>query len=235
MSDFIKFQEYLKKLRESYFNTLCAFYSFEALEELRSIKILDKKEAEENVEVMGKFKNFFVITRHALNVYFLIGLAKILDDAKQSLHLTKLINFANANKKKLNVSEFEKLNSNRAFLESLVLRYEEIKKEDFEKIERMLNETKGIRDKIKRYRDQNLAHEDLKKDEINISSIEVIKIFELVAEIFDIFSYKTDFSTTSYSHIKDECKRDTKNVIEYLKRFESYRLKEINKKYKITK
>jgi ferritin len=230
MSEFIKFQEYIKRLRDSYFYALCAFYSFEAMEDMKSIKILTKKQAEENVEVMQRFKNFFVITNHALNFYFLMELAKILDDAKQSLHLNKLINFANSNKKKINVSEFKKLNSDRAFLDNLIARYNEIEKEDIKKINDKLEKTKKIRDKIKRYRDQNLAHEDLRKEKINITSLEIIKIFELIAEILDIFSYKTDFSITSYTHVEDECKRDAKNIIKALKRFESYRLEEINKK-----
>ena len=233
-SEFAKFQEYIKRLRTIYFNTLCAFYAYEAIEELRAPNIVGKKKAEANVEILERFKNFFVIARHTLNFYFLMELAKILDDAKQSLHLTKLINFANSNKKKLNADEFKKLNQDRAFLQDLANRYKGMEKEDFEKIKKKLKETEKIRKKIKEYRDQNLAHEDLRKEKINISRIEVVKIFELIAEILDIFSNKTDFSTTSYSHIKSDCKRDTENVFEYLKRFEPYRLKEIEEKYKST-
>lgn len=232
-SEFVKFQEYLKRLRTIYFNALCAFYAYEAIEELKAPNIIGKKEAEANVVILNRFKNFFVIARHTLNFYFLMELAKILDDAKQSLHLTKLINFANSNKKKLNADEFKKLNSDRAFLQDLANRYEGVEKEDFKKIEKKLEETKNIREKIKKYRDQNLAHEDLKKKKVSISQAEVIKIFDLIAEILNIFSNKTDFSTTSYTHIESECKRDTKNVFEYLKRFEPYRLKEIEKKYRI--
>lgn len=229
--EFVKFQEYLKRLRTIYFNALCAFHAYEAIEELKAPNIIGKMEAEANVVILNRFKNFFVIARHTLNFYFLMELAKILDDAKQSLHLTKLINFANSNKKKLNVEEFKKLNLDRVFIQDLADRYEGVKKEDFEKIEKKLEETKNIREKIKKYRDQNLAHEDLKKERINISQAEVIKILDLIAEILNIFSNKTDFSTTSYSHIEGDCKKDTKNMFEYLKRFEPYRLKEIEEKY----
>ncbi len=232
-SEFVKFQEYSKRLRTIYFNALCAFYVYEAIEELKAPNITGKKEAEANVVILGRFKNFFVIMRHSLNFYFLMELAKILDDAKESLHLTKLINFANSNKKKLNANEFKKLNSDRAFLQDLANRYEEMKKEDLKKIEEKLEETKNIREKIKKYRDQSLAHEDLKKKKICISRAEVIKIFDLIAEILNIFSIKTDFSMTSYTNIEGECKKDTKNVLEHLKRFEPYRLKEIEKKYRI--
>ena len=232
-SEFVKFQSYLKRLRSIYFNALSAFYAFEAIEELKAPNIVGKDEAEENLAVMNRFKNFFVIARHTLNFYFLMELAKILDDARQSLHLAKLINFAKSNRKKLNVDEFEKLNSDRVFLKDLVNRYEGIEKVDFEKIEKKFKETEDIRERIRKYRDQNLAHEDLNKEDINISKEDVVKIFELVSEILNIFSNKTDFSITSYSHIEGACKDDTKNIFEYLKRFEPYRLKEIKEKYKI--
>lgn len=234
MSDeFIRFRDYLKKLRSIYFNALSAFYAFEAIEELRAPNIIGKEEAEANLVILNKFKNFFVITKHALNFYFLMELARILDDAPQSLHLNKLINFANSNNKKLNISEFKKVNSNRVFLDELACKYKGLEKGDFDKIKKQLEETLTIREKIKKYRDQSLAHEDLKKEMVNISKTEVIKIFKLVEEILNIFSNKTDFSVTSYSHIEVECKRDIGNIIEYLKRFEPYRLKEIEEKYKI--
>lgn len=229
-NEFIKFQDYLKRLRKMYFEALCAFCVFEAVEELKAPNISGGNEAEKNVAIVNKFKNFFIPVRRTLNFYFLMEIAKILDTAKQSLHLTKLINFA-SNNKKLGVKEFTKLNSDRAFLEDLAKRYEGIKKEDFEKIERNLEETKTIREKIKLYRDQNLAHEDINKEDVDISQEEIVKIFDLIAEILDIFSSKTDFSTTDYTAIIKGCKEDTKNVIEYLKRFEPYRLKEINDKY----
>ena len=230
-SEFVKFQEYSKRLRTIYFNALCAFYAYEAIEELITPNIVGKKEAEANVVILNRFKNFLVIARNTLNFYFLMELAKILDDARQSLHLTKLINFANSNKKKLSVNEFKNLNPDRAFLQDLANRYEGMEKEDFEKIEKRLEETKNIREKIKECRDQNLAHEDLKKKKVSISQTEIIKIFDLIAEILNIFSNKTDFSTTNYTHIEGECKRDTKNVFEYLRRFEPYRLKEIEKEH----
>lgn len=230
-NEFVKFREYLERLQSIYFNALSAFHVFESIEELKAPNIVGEEEAKENVRVVNRFKGFFIITRHTLKFYFLMELAKLLDDANQSLHLNKIINFAKSNKKKLNVDGFKKLNQDRAFLQELSKRYEGITKEDFKGIDKKLEETKNIREKIKDYRDQNLAHEDLKKKKIIISQGEVVKIFNLIAEILNIFSYKTDFSTTSYQFAKSDCKKDTKNVIEYLRRFEPYRKQEIEEKY----
>lgn len=229
-SNYVIFQKYLKRLRSTYFHALCAFYVFDAIDELKAPNIVGKKEADENVKTLNRFKNFFVITKYSLNFYFLMELAKILDDAPRSLHLNKLINFANSNRKKLSADEFKKINPDRAFLQDLLNRYEGVKKEDFEEISKKLNGIKKIREKIKKFRDQYLAHEDLKQEQVNISQEEVIKIFNLISDILNIFSKKTDFSTTRYSHIENDCKKDTKKVIEYLRKFESYILKEIAKR-----
>lgn len=217
-SEYVKFQTYLKRLRSIYLRAICAFHIFEIIEELKAPNIVGSEEAKENVALMRRFNNFFQITRHALNFYFLIDLARILDTAKQSLHLDKLINFASSNREKINVDEFKKNNQSRDFLEELASKYEGIKKEDLENIRASLENTKEIRDKLIKYRDQNLAHEDLNKKEISISSKEISKIFELIKKILNIFSYETDFSTTTYRYAVDGCIQDTKNIIESLKK-----------------
>lgn len=216
-NEFIKFQQYLKKLRSIYLRASCAFHIFDTIERLRAPNIIGKKKASENVKAMKRFNNFFVVTHHALNFYFLMELSRILDDAKQSLHLEKIINFAKSNKKKLNVDKFKEYNLGRNFLQELESRYEGIKKEDFEKINKMLEETKVLRKKITDYRDQNLAHEDLNKKKISISYEEVPKIFDLIKTILNIFSNRTDFSTTNYKQAEDECEEDTKRLLEHLK------------------
>lgn len=231
-NDFVKFQEYLKRLRSIYLHALCAFRVFDEMEKLRAPNIVGEKEAGENNEVINRFKSFFIISRESLNFYFLMELAKLLDDASQSLHLNKLINYVNSNKKKLNIEEFKKINSDRTYLDDLVDRYEGMTKEDFESINNKLEETKDIREKIKTYRDQNLAHEDLKKENVNLSYGDIEKIFNLLAEILNIFSNKMDFSSTDYSLAVDESRQDTRDVIEFLKRFEKYRIKEIEEEYK---
>lgn len=219
-SEYVKFQLYLKRLRSIYLKAICAFHIFETIEELKAPNIVGT-EASKNVATMCRFNNFFQVTRHALNFYFLIELARILDTTKQSLHIDKLINFAESNREKINVDEFKRNNQNRSFLQELANKYKGIKKEDLEHIKERLKETKLIRDKVIKYRNQNLAHEDLNKKEISISSKEIYKIFELIKEILNIFSYKTEFSTTTYKLAVDDSIRDTKNIISNLRKSSS--------------
>lgn len=221
-SEYVRFQLYIRRLRSIYLRAICAFHIFETIEELRAPNVVGKKEANENVTTMSSYNNFFQITRHALNFYFLIDLARMLDTAKQSLHLDKLINFAGSNRKKINVDEFKRNNQNRSFLQELANKYSGIQKEDLEHIKAKLEKTKLIIDKVIKYRDQNLAHEDLIKQKVNIPSKEIYEIFDLIAEILNIFSYKTEFSTTTYKLAVDDCIQDTKNIISNLKKSSEY-------------
>lgn len=56
--------------------------------------------------------------------------------------------------------------------------------------------------KLKTYRDENLAHEDKKKNEVKITIEEILKLFEVAKEILNILSYSTNFETTTYNHIE---------------------------------
>ena len=69
-----------------------------------------------------------------------------------------------------------------------------------------------------KYRDQNLAHEDVNKEKVDISSKEIYQVFDLIAEILNIFSYKTEFSTTTFKFAVDNSIQDTKSVIRNLKK-----------------
>lgn len=217
-SEYVKFQLYLKRLRSIYLRAICAFHIFETTEELIAPNIVGSKEAKENTATMSRFKNFFQVTRHALKFYFFIELARMLDTAKQSLHLDKLIIFAENNRKKINVDEFRKNNQDRSLLQELSSKYTGIKKGDLEHIKARLAETKPIRDKLIKYRDQNLAHEDINKEKVDISSKEIYQVFDLIAEILNIFSYKTEFSTMTSKFAVDNSIQDTKNVVRNLKK-----------------
>ncbi|MEO8582112.1 MAG: hypothetical protein ABI425_06110 [Patescibacteria group bacterium] len=216
MTQYSQFQAYLERLTSLYLRAVCAFHIFETLEELIAPNIVGK-EANKNVDIMNSFGGFFVITKHSLNFYFLTELARILDNHKKSLHIEKVIKYAETFQNDMNVEEFKKNNPNRTFLEELATRYKGIEKEDLEKINKMMEETKAIREKLKGYRDQNLAHEDIEKEKYKISRDEVVKLFDLIKQVLNTFSNKTNFSTTSYKMAIDDSIRDTKNLLNKLK------------------
>ncbi|OIO08503.1 hypothetical protein COS23_01825 [bacterium (Candidatus Moisslbacteria) CG02_land_8_20_14_3_00_36_53] len=227
--------EYLKNLRSRYFHALSAFYIYEGLLELSAPNIIGTKEAEENVKTLSRFKNFFIMSKEALRVYFFLELAKLFDESKQSLHINKIVNFAGSNIKSLSKNDFLEFHQGRTFISELFKQYKAIDKNDLIEIKNKIKKHEKTIKKLDDYRNQYLAHEDKKKKQISINSGEIQNLFKLIADILNLFSSRLDFSTTMYSHVEKECKEDTKRVVDYLKRFEPYRLKEIEKKYNLGK
>ena len=222
-------------LRSRYFRALSAFYVYERIRELGAPNIVGKKEASENIKVMNHFKNFFTIARESIRIYFLLELAKLFDDAQQSLHINKIISFSESNIKKLSRSEFLRFHQGqkREFLQELFKSYQELSSKDLKIVRSDLKKYEKIIKKIDNYRDQYLAHDDKQKTKININRIEIIKLFKVLKKILTLFTLRLDFSITYYDHVEKDCKRDTERVIKYLRRFEKYRLSEIEAKYKI--
>lgn len=226
---------YLKDLNSRYFHALSAFYVYEGLLELSAPNIISQKDAEENVKTLGQFKNFFVVSKEAVRVYFLLELAKLFDESKQSLHINKIINFAGSNIKRISKKDFLEFHQGRIFISELFQQYKAIDNNDLIEIKNRIKKHEKLIKKLGDYRNQYLAHEDKKKKKVIINSGEVKILFELLKEILNLFSSRLDFSITAYGHVERECKEDTKMVVEYLRRFEPYRLKEIEEKYNLSK
>lgn len=222
---------YLKNLHSRYFRALSAFHVYEGLLELTAPNIVGQKEAEQNVKTLNQFKNFFFVSKETLRTYFLLELAKLFDESKQSLHINKIVNFADSNIKKLSKDDFLEFHQGRAFVDELFKRYKAIDSDDLTETRNKLKKHAKIIEKLDDYRDRYLAHEDKQRKKINIIAGEIIKLFDLLKEILNLFSSRLDFSTTAYNRVEENCKHDTKRVIEYLRRFEKYRLKEIKEKY----
>jgi len=146
-----------------------------------------------------------------------------------------IVNFAGSNIKKLSQKDFLEFHQGRTFLSELFKQYKAMDNKDLAEIKNKISSHEKIIKKIDDYRNQYLAHEDKKKKEIIINSGEIQKLFKLIADILNLFSSRLDFSTTAWEHVEKECKGDTKRVVEYLKRFEPYRLQEIEKKYNLRK
>lgn len=225
---------YIKELHRRYFNALSAFFAYEALMEVTAPNIVGESKANENVKVVNHFKNFFLITKEALRVYFFLELAKMFDVSKQSLHINKIINFTESNLKHLTVEAFGEYNQDqdREFLEQLTEKYGGVDHIDLMKIRDTLAEHEETLERLETYRNKWLAHNDKKKLEPpKISGEEIKELFDLLAKILNSLSGKLNSESWSYSHIEDDVKHHTRLVIDHLRRFEPYRLKEIEDKY----
>ncbi|MFA6306624.1 MAG: hypothetical protein WCV70_02005 [Patescibacteria group bacterium] len=225
---------YIKNIEGRYFKALSAFHIFETLIELVDPSAVEQDTLEKNKKIIEKdFSSFFLPLKEALRVYFFLELAKFFDIADNSLHVTKIINYTQSNIAKLSVSDFAEYSQGQDpnFIAMLIREYKGVKYEDILAIQSDIEKNKEIIKRLKTYRDQYLAHDDIKKDEINITGEEIRKLFNIIEKIIDMFLSKLISTNIIYDNAKIDTKDKTKMVVDYLKRFEVYRLKEINELY----
>ncbi|MBC7836415.1 hypothetical protein H7X87_01400 [Acetobacteraceae bacterium] len=227
-ADFERLISYIENLKDRYYRALSAFHVYQTLHELNGIDVHGKKKAQQNVDTIIKYKNYFIVTKEATRVYFFLELAKLFDTSKQSLHINKVVNFTDANRKKLTAEEFISHNIDRHFAEELAAQYVGISGQDIKDIRQMLEDQKEVIEKLIVYRNSWLAHDDRNRPEtLDIYPQEIELLFEVLAKILNALSSKLNSTTSMWSHVKPDAQKDTSLVFEHLTRFEPFRLKEI--------
>ncbi|OGN06899.1 MAG: hypothetical protein A2750_03025 [Candidatus Yanofskybacteria bacterium RIFCSPHIGHO2_01_FULL_45_42] len=235
-SEFKTLMEYAKEMHHRYFRAISAFYALESLKEVRAPNIVGQSDAEENAKTMARYNGLFTPAEEALRVYFFLELAKMFDSSKQALHINKILNFTASNLKKLTVDAFKEYNRSqpRAFLETLVNEYKGMDHKELIAIKEMLNKHKTTLNKLETYRDKWLAHDDKKKPRLpSITGEEIRDLFEVLAKMLNIITGRLNSESWTYSHVEGDVKHHIKLVVDHLRRFEPYRLKEIEEKYQI--
>jgi len=235
-TEFKTLMEYAKEIHHRYFRAISAFYAFESLKEVRAPNIVGQSDAKENAKTMARYNGFFTPAEEALRVYFFLELAKMFDSSKQALHINKILNFTASNLKKLTVDAFKEYNRSqpRAFLETLVNEYKGMDHKELVAIKKILNKHKTTLNKLETYRDKWLAHDDKKKPKLpSITGEEIKDLFEVLAKMLNIITGRLNSESWTYSHVEGDVKHHIKLVVDHLRRFEPYRLKEIEEKYQI--
>lgn len=233
-TEFRTLMEYAKEMHHRYFRAISAFYAFEALKEVRAPNLVGQSDAEANAKTMSKYNGLFTPAEESLRVYFFLELAKMFDSSKQALHLNKILNFTASNLKKLTANAFEEYNQNqpRAFLNTLVKEYKGMDHKELVAIKKILENHKITLKKLDTYRNKWLAHDDIKKPKVpSITGGEIIALFEVLAKILNSITGRLNSESWTYSHVKDDVKHHVRLVVDHLRRFEPYRLKEIEDHY----
>ena len=237
-TEFKTLMDYAKEMHSRYFHTLSAFYAYEALCEITAPNIVGKYEAEENAKTIRRYNNFFLPARESLRVYFFLELAKMFDSSKQSLHINKILNFTESNITNLTLDAFKEYNQAqpRAFLEELVKEYKGINYADLVSIKALLDNHEVALNKLDVYRNKWLAHDDINKPELpSINQGEIKNLFKILAKILNTITSQLNSESWTYSHIENDVKHHTRLVIDHLRRFEPYHIKEIDEKQEIPK
>jgi hypothetical protein len=221
----------IRSLRERFYKAQCTFYAFEGLQELIARDVVGDDQAEKNNHTINTFDNFFIPTRESLRIYFFLELAKIFDASDQALHITKVVNYVETHRETLTA---EALKKHAGFFEErmvdkeMIDQYLGVKNEDLLEIRSLLAAHGKTIEELRTYRDSWLAHDDIQKPEPpRLDRPEIIGLFELLKKILNTLTGKLDSEGMTWDYVEGDVKRHTKLVIEYLQRFEPYRIKEI--------
>jgi len=239
---FKNIMDYARAMHHRYYRAFSAFHAYETLREAIAINTVGKLRAEENAKIIGDFRGFFFPAQEALRIYFFIELAKMFDSSQQALHINKILNFAESNLKDLTAEAFTEYNQDqsRVFIEELATNYRGIAYSDLVMLRDKINKHKNTINNLKTYRDKWLAHDDINKPEVPpITGEEIRDLFDILETILNFITGELNSESWTYSQAKDDAKHHTTLVIDYLRRFEPYRRREIEnelneemKKYK---
>ena len=159
---------------------------------------------EEAVGILNRYKGFFVPVRKSLHATMIMGFAKIFDSDKRTMSLRNLLRVAKENTADL-------------------VPYLEIS--DIERMTHKLSQHDAVLEKIKRLRDQHLAHLDAKPDpSLPLLIGDLDKLVENLEEVFNKFSQGHNRSIYSWSNQKERSSWETSEILRALKE-ESERLK----------
>lgn len=234
-TEFSNLFEYVKKLRSRYLLVLSAVNIYDCLSALLTQNKVGKKKALNNAKTINDFGYFFMTTKEASRCFFLIELAKFFDKPGRYKTLTifQVLEYSKNNINKLTKEHFQLYHKERQILRELFDNYKELSLSDLNKMSRKIESKKTIIRKLKDYRDQYLAHDDLEKIEVEITKKDVRQILSLLKSFIELFYFKLDFASNRYNNFTETPYRETERVIEYLQKGEKFSKKEFEEKYKI--
>ncbi|MDO8486415.1 MAG: hypothetical protein Q7S77_01815 [Candidatus Staskawiczbacteria bacterium] len=233
--EFSQLFEYIEKMRSRYLLVLSALNIYDCLVALLIHKKVGKKRALKNEKTIKNFGYFFMTTKESCRCFFLIELAKFFDKPSRHKTLTvyQVLDYAKKNINSLTKEHFQQYHQERKILRDISDGYKEFSLSDLTKISKKIDSKRGIIKKLKDYRDQYLAHDDLDKIKVDITKKDIRQILNLLKSFIELFYYKLDFASTRYNNFTETPYAETKLIVEHLQNYEKYRIKEIEGKYNI--
>jgi len=237
-----KNQEYAKlfsevqQIRKRYLTTLASYKVFQKFSKLAAPNIVGKKRAEENVKTFGHYLYFFTTVKEAARCYFLIELAKFFDPPKKRNETRTIfwaLNYATKNIHQLTKDNFLAFHEGREIIPEILATYKPLEKKDLQKFQKRLKRNADKISRLKTYRDQYLAHDDIKKIEVKITFGEMETLLRIVHDVIELFYNKLEFASNSYKNFEEEPVRDIERLVNDLAEHEKQKMEEIKRKYGI--
>ncbi len=232
--EFEKLFSEIQQMRKRCLRTLASHKMFQQFNKLSAINIVGKKKAERNAKTFNNYLYFFSTTKEASRCYFLIELAKFFDEPKirnQTRTVYWVLDFAKKNIHRLTKDDFLNYQSDRQIIPEILATYKPLELADLNKLRKRLKKNKDKITRLKKYRDQYLAHDDIKKIKVNITIRETDVLLRIVKDVIELFYNKLDFASNSYMNFEQEPIRDIERLFDNLAEHEKKRMEEIKRRY----
>lgn len=231
---FKKLHEYSNQLSNRYLLVLSSNKILNELNKMSVINIVGRKKAESNVKVFNQYRYYFLTSKEAVRCFLLIELAKFFDEdkRKQALSIQNVIHFAEKRIESFSTEEFIKFHKDRKIIPELFERFKPLSQTDLNIIKKRLIKNSDSIDRLKKYRDKFLAHDDTKKKIIIINKKDINILFKIIKNAIALFYNRLDFSSNSYMNYEEEPIKEINHLFNALNEHEEQRIAMIKEKYK---
>ncbi|MGJ6122308.1 hypothetical protein QN239_07005 [Mycolicibacterium sp. Y3] len=208
----------VERLRALHLKALGSYHALEEMLKFTAPNVVGQAEAHLNAQAAGRYAGFYNTALQALITESHISLAKIFDDHKDALHITKLFKYAVGNKRALIAKHEAKLVDPEA-AEELGEVYEGLSSKDQKEIESDLEQASDKIKRLKAVRDRKVAHEDLRGLD-TLDSVSFADLSDLIAlseEILNTISRKFYGNAAMFSPYGDQVVEETKAFLQLLR------------------
>lgn len=234
--EFEKLFSEVQQLRKRLLTTIASHKIFDQFNRVIATNIVGKRKAENNAKVFSNYVYFFSTTKEATRCYFLIELAKFFDTPKlrnETRSICWVLNYAKKNIHRLTKEDFLVYHDERQIIPEIFASYKQLEITDLKKFQKRLARNKDVIKRLKTYRDQYLAHDDIKKITVKLTVREMEVLLRIVRDVIELFYHRLEFASNSYRNFEEEPVREIDRLIKNLAEHEKQRLEEIRRKYDV--
>jgi hypothetical protein len=166
-------------------------------------------EDEASAHALNRYRGMFLPARTALHWMTLLQFAKVFDRDPRTISLRNLLITAKANRE--NLTPYAN-------------------KEDLQKLEKQIDTNEDLLERLKRLRDQRIAHHDANiTGDTRLLYGETQKFVEAVKSMYNSLTLYHDRSTTSFEYLAREAESHTAEVVQIMREDREKRLQRFKK------
>lgn len=216
----------LTSIHANFINANSYFMVWQSLEKLINPDEIWIDKAQENLDSMNKYKNFFIPIMWSCKNMYLLELAKCFDNDKKVLSIFTVLSFGRENINELTFNNYKLYKKDEVILEED--EYEAISMDFLDSCNKKIKSKSKIINRLMNFRNQYLGHNQLYTDtNSSITIDEVIELMKLLMELWNDISHRLLRATWWHNFSDKQAYEEMERLLNYLHRFEKYRLREI--------